>query len=375
MPYTVVLPLVGYRTKDMLRPLVLKNQSDLKTVGEIKGLILARNNHIDPNRFSLFLKGKYSLSEVGDKLSEDMTLRDVGKRVEDAHAREISMLGQEKLRSMEAFQTTQEYINELKKEIKKTERALTLSKRKCVKIEQNTKKLMNEALQRRQSDILEKMRTDRNHTETETKRLKKELSTLRRKAKIARERSADLKSQQSEQTKRIRKARLATIRFESSDKITITGVRINEAGIICSSLVKNLDLVATHARENRMNYEEKIRLLRIQLNRINDKISEIERKKSVIMLDRTRKEEEKRHLELDVQSSCVEKFDKLIKITKKMTRKAATRKTKIDRELAKLRLSLARGFDTTSHRDQSKSRRVKQNVNTGKVTALKGSRA
>eukprot|EP00954_Amorphochlora_amoebiformis_P023458 1360200-Amorphochlora_amoeboformis.AAC.1 len=28
MPYTVVLPLVGYRTKDMLRPLVLKNQSD-----------------------------------------------------------------------------------------------------------------------------------------------------------------------------------------------------------------------------------------------------------------------------------------------------------------------------------------------------------
>eukprot|EP00954_Amorphochlora_amoebiformis_P025690 1374607-Amorphochlora_amoeboformis.AAC.2 len=39
------------------------------------------------------------------------------------------------------------------------------------------------------------------------------------------------------------------------------------------------------------------------------------------------------------------------------------------------RLSLARGFDTTSHRDQSKSRRVKQNVNTGKVTALKGSRA
>mmetsp|Transcript_18576 Transcript_18576/g.25847 ORF Transcript_18576/g.25847 Transcript_18576/m.25847 type:complete len:383 (-) Transcript_18576:112-1260(-) len=372
---TVVLPLVGFHTTDMLKPLVFKHQSLTTKVGEIRQKVTEKLKHIDSSKLGIYLKGKYSDSGVADKLEDDVTLKAVLKTIQKGHAREMKAIIDDELRVKKLVQQADDDKKQVESELRECEEELQNLKNAYNKKERKTKELLakvkTENTTAKESKAVADMREDRRAEQNRTKELEEKSAILKRKAAAARASCNRLDVAAKDIQTALKQARTETDKFEKGDILMLMGIKREGGQTSADQQVKMLDIMVSQIRNRRSEAGNRLNWLKDELEKINGMINELERKKAKINTERLKRMEQRDHLINNVQSSSIRQFEELIALSRGTMRKSNTAKSDIDKVLAKTRLLLARGYSNESHRKDAKrsnNKNTRRSVlrNTGK---------
>mmetsp|Transcript_11055 Transcript_11055/g.17977 ORF Transcript_11055/g.17977 Transcript_11055/m.17977 type:complete len:374 (-) Transcript_11055:58-1179(-) len=362
---TVVIPLVGFHTTDMLEPLVFQHMPVTAKIGDIRSKILETCKHVDSHTLRICLKGKYSATGVEDKLEDKMTLKQVLQTLVKGYARELKALTEEQAKIQQIQKEAKSDQDNLQEDLEKYAQECEALKINYEKKERTTKNLLSKSMKsptKESKTAIAKLREERRVDQDRTKEVEEKYAVLKRKVAAANGRCSRLQTEVKRIASEISASKKRSADFEKGDKLNLVGIKIEGGQSAADQQVKMLDIMVSQVRKRRADAGNRIDFLGEELERINGMISELEKKQSKIKYERDKRKEEMAHLTNNVQASSVRKFEQLIALSKNTVRKSNATKSTIDKTLARTRLLLARGYSNTSHRKDPSRRKVLRNT-------------